>query len=94
MRHGNGQHETAHGDIHLGEWDSDKFHGKGLLLASNGIRFDGEWENGNFKKGKGIEFNENGDNYEGEFEDGKKHGKGSVYEKGFNRSYTGDWVKG
>ena len=60
--------------IYSGEWDNDKYNGKGLINYTFGDYFLGYFVN-NKKEGKGkLYYNNNC--YEGDFKDDKKNGKG------------------
>jgi hypothetical protein len=60
---------------YFGDVVGGQMHGKGVLILTNGERYDGEFRNGK-KHGKGVLSWADGENYIGEFRNGKKHGKG------------------
>ena len=59
-----------HGEKYTGDFKEGKFHGIGNLYKLNGDIYEGEFYEGNIKKGK-ITY-KNGDIFKGKFEDGKK----------------------
>jgi len=59
-----------HGEKYTGDFKEGKFHGTGNLYKVNGDIYEGEFFEGNIKKGK-ITY-KNGDIFKGKFEDGKK----------------------
>ena len=50
-RHGTGIHTWSRGNTYEGSWQDDKPHGKGVYLQ-NDVRYEGEWKQGCFSKGK------------------------------------------
>lgn len=38
-KQGTGIFEMENGDIYLGEWDKDAYHGEGILISHNGERY-------------------------------------------------------
>lgn len=81
---------------YTGEWNSDKKHGFGVQVYSNGDRYEGEWKD-NKKCGKGTIWVKIKGNFKrlftGDFMDNKMHGKGTMFYDNGDR-YDGDWVKG
>jgi hypothetical protein len=73
-----------------GEYFENKRHGRGKETDAEGNVFDGQFENGDFVKGK-VQYS-NGDIYVGEFKDDCRHGKGKFisYEEG--EEMDGQWV--
>ena len=66
------------GDIYVGEFKNDEFHGQGTYTFSDGEKYVGEFKNDEYH-GQGRYTFPNGDIYIGEFEDSKFHGQGSFY---------------
>ena len=63
------------GGKYVGEYEDDKFNGKGIYIWTDGKKYVGEWKDGK-RNGKGAITNPYGGSYEGEWKDGKFHGKG------------------
>ena len=59
------------GDVYIGEWANNLFHGKGFYIFQNGERYEGDLVNGS-KTGIGIYSYFNGNIYQGEFLNDKK----------------------
>ena len=92
-----GSYTWKSGDIYLGEWKNDKWHGQGTYIYSNGDKYIGEYKN-NKKNGKGtytygLNSEWAGDKYIGELKDGKKHGQGTYTWKSGNK-HIGKWKNG
>ena len=86
-----------HGEKYTGDFKEGKFHGTGNLYKVNGDIYEGEFFEGNIKKGK-ITY-KNGDIFKGKFEDGKKkfglieYIDGNKYEGYFeNDLYNGEGI--
>lgn len=86
-----------HGEKYTGDFKEGKFHGTGNLYKVNGDIYEGEFFEGNIKKGK-ITY-KNGDIFKGKFEDGKKkfgiieYLDGKKYEGYFeNDLYNGEGI--
>ena len=86
-----------HGEKYTGDFKEGKFHGIGNLYKVNGDIYEGEFFEGNIKKGK-ISY-KNGDIFKGKFEDGKKsfgimeYLDGDKYEGFFeNELYNGEGI--
>ena len=75
-----------HGEKYTGDFKNGKFHGMGSFYKSNGDILEGDFLEGNLKKGK-ITY-KNGDVYEGELENGIFNGYGTYKYK------NGDIFKG
>ena len=80
------------GEVYVGEWNSNKRNGKGVLTFADGTTY-----SGNFAKHKRNGFgeykNSEGDYYEGEWVDNKIQGKGKmIYNNG--DVYEGDFLDG
>ena len=88
--------EYVESSCYDGEWDMDKWDGKGRYKFSNGEVYEGDWKQG-VMHGHGKYTYLNGDVYEGEFQDGKKQGYGvytvydDYYYDGNGACYEGDW---
>jgi hypothetical protein len=78
-------------NIYCGEWDNNKYEGKGILYDYNGNKYIGEFNNGK-KNGQGIMYYNKKEIYDGEWKNNLKHGKGRYY---FNNGeiYDGEWKK-
>ncbi|XP_074028892.1 MORN repeat-containing protein retinophilin [Leptinotarsa decemlineata] len=71
-----GGYRYENGSVYVGTWNTEgKRHGEGHLLFSDGVRYDGLFENGLFH-GRGILTFPDGAKYEGEFFRGWFHGYG------------------
>lgn len=68
----------------------NKRHGKGKETDAEGNVFDGQFENGDFVKGK--VFYSNDDIYVGEFKDDCRHGKGKFIRFEDGEEMDGQWV--
>ena len=92
-----GSYTWKSGDIYLGEWKNDKWHGQGTYIYFNGDKYIGEYKN-NKKNGKGtytygLNSEWAGDKYIGECKDGKKHGQGTYTWISENK-YVGEFKDG
>ncbi|TNV84245.1 hypothetical protein FGO68_gene59 [Halteria grandinella] len=74
------------------EPESNKRHGKGVIVYKNGRVYEGEWLNDK-RQGRGYERFANGNTYQGEFKEGKAHGKG-LYQWRNGELYDGEWNEG
>ena len=70
----------------------EKYPKKGILIASNGDYYDGEFVNGK-KEGEGKLIYMNGNGYEGTFAAGSQNGKGKLTQID-GEIYEGDWKNG
>lgn len=73
----------------LGEYVENKRHGKGKETDAEGNIFDGQFENGDFVKGK--VFYSNDDIYIGEFKDDARHGRGKFIRFEDGEEFEGMW---
>lgn len=73
-----------------GEYCNNKRHGKGKETDTEGNVFDGEFENGDFVRGK--VFYSNDDIYIGEYKDDGKHGQGKLIRFDDGAELEGNWV--
>jgi len=80
------------GQSYEGEFDCDRFHGKGTLELSDGSRYTGQWRRGQ-KHGEGEFVAGNGARYLGQWESNRKHGKGCQQYINGDR-YEGFWFNG
>ena len=80
-------------NIYSGEIDiNNNRNGFGILLFSNGIKFEGQFENNSFN-GIGRHINKKGDLFEGTFINGKLNGNG--IQKSLNGTlYSGEFING
>ena len=95
IREGAGEYHDETGNTWKGEWKNDSFTGKGILIKSNGERFEGAWLKGKLHCEKAIIKYVNGDTYEGPMVYGKCHGEmGYLSYSKCNGSYVGQFVNG
>ena len=86
-RNGEGVYTYEDGDIYSGNWKNNKRDGKGTyIFAATGIKYVGNWSEGNFVHGKWL-FS-NGTYFEGNFEANQPKGVGKWIFK------NGDVVEG
>lgn len=79
--------------FYQGEYKNNRKHGKGTYEYINGIKYVGQYVDGN-KEGFGTLYNGDGSvSYEGSFKKGLPHGSGKAYNKE-GKSVDGDWVEG
>ena len=75
-----GTYTTASGDLYIGEFKDDEYHGQGTYTWINGPNrgdeYFGEFK-GSILHGQGTYTYANGDKYVGEFKDDKGHGQGT-----------------
>ena len=84
---GQGKKSLQGQDYYEGSWDNGKYHGQGILKVKS-KKFEGEFDNGVFPKGKIDEGN--GNIYEGRVNDNKYHDKsGRATFQSQTESYTG-----
>ena len=79
---------------YYGNFNNDKFDGKGLLEYNNDKlfkKYDGEFKNGN-KDGFGKEIYLNGEYYLGYFKNNLKNGKGKLFNKFNSIKLESEWV--
>ena len=82
--------------VYEGEFQLDKYHGKGTLYYPNGkLKYTGFFDHG-LRHGKGILYNQedilhnqDGKVYEGHFQHDKYHGKGTLYYPNVHLKYDG-----
>ena len=100
-REGRGTYYFANGDVYVGEFRDNVFHGVGSLkrrsFKESGKQCTGRSYQGDFvggvRDGRGRYATGFGDLYEGQFHNDKYHGKGAMaYANG--DKYEGDWVEG
>jgi len=76
---------------YLGEYKNNRKHGKGVYEYKNGIKYEGQYVDGN-KEGYGKLFNGDGSmSYEGYFKKGLPHGTGKAYSKD-GKAVEANWV--
>ena len=80
-----------HGEKYTGDFKNGKFHGMGSFYKSNGDILEGDFLEGNLKKGK-ITY-KNGDIYEGELENGIFNGYG-IYKYKNGDIFQGQFLEG
>lgn len=88
---GKGMEKFANGDVYMGQYSNDQFHGQGELKTRGG-KYKGMFANG-LKHGKGLMQFRTNSRYDGEWFEGRMSGRG-VYIWPDNRKYEGQWVKG
>ncbi len=71
-----GTYKSPEGDVYVGEFKDDKFHGQGTLTFADGYKYVGEFKDDKFH-GQGTFTFANGKKYVGEFKDDKFHGQGT-----------------
>jgi hypothetical protein len=64
----------------------------GIYTWSNGMKYEGEWDNGK-KHGQGIYIWPSGHKYDGEWKNDKMYGRGTYYYPG-GQKYTGEYENG
>ena len=81
-KNGEGVFTYEDGDLYSGNWKNNKRDGKGTyIFFSTGIKYVGEWSEGNFVHGKWLF--PNGTYFEGDFEANQPKGKGKwVFKNG------------
>ena len=90
MKEGQGVESFGNGDLYIGEYSHDKFHGKGELTTAGG-KYTGHFKNG-FKEGMGRMVFKNGCRYEGKFKLGRFDGKGLYIWTGIKSSIIPELV--
>jgi len=77
---------------YVGKLSKSVFHGKGMLVFSDGISYEGEFLHGEYH-GMGKLKEINGSVYTGSFEKGTKDGVGTLLNEDNNYCYSGHWVR-
>ncbi len=68
--------------------ENERFHGRGMFMWSNGMKYIGYWTNGEMDT-RGVIYNKEGNKvYNGEFKNGFREGKGEIYYPD-NEKYVG-----
>lgn len=100
-REGRGSYFFRNGDVYVGEFRANVFHGVGVLrkapFSINGYscvgrEYQGEFRDG-LRAGRGTQRSGFGDTYEGGFADDTYHGRGTMVFANGDR-YEGDWDRG
>ena len=87
---GQGMMRYQDGSTYVGQWWSDKRHGRGLFTWPGGAAsYDGEWFKGD-QQGEGILRYEDGSKYYGAFKSNVKDGRG-IFKYPDGSSYHGEW---
>ena len=83
---------TTEAGVYQGEFEKNgrKKHGKGLMIYTNGEKYDGFWANDK-KHGKGQMIYKNGDKYEGDWANDKREGKGCLTFAATKAQANGRW---
>ena len=79
----------AGGNIYVGEWKDQNYHGQGTMTFFNGNQYAGEWKDSNIN-GQGTFTYADGSQYAGEWKDGLKDGEGT-YTYADGRQTVGRW---
>ena len=79
----------ADGNIYVGEWKDQNYHGQGTMTFFNGNQYTGEWKDSNFN-GQGTFTFADGSQYEGEWKDDLRDGEGT-YTYADGRQTVGRW---
>ncbi len=87
-----GTFKTPIGDLYVGEFKDDKYHGQGSYTFADGDKYIGEYKDGK-RSGRGTYYflannGFKGDRYAGDFRDGKRNGQG-IYSKADGRRFEG-----
>jgi hypothetical protein len=86
-----GTYKTANGDVYVGEFKDNKYHGQGTFTWDDGYKYVGEFQDGK-RNGHGTMTFANGV-YVGEFKDDKYHGQGTfTWDDGYK--YVGEFKDG
>lgn len=80
------------GERYTGEWQDDKFHGRGVYTFPSGERYVGEFRGGR-RNGQGTWTHPNGERYVGEYRDGQREGLGAWTNSSGHR-YVGEFRGG
>ena len=80
LRHGEGRMEWPSGKVYVGQWQNDKFHGHGLLVASDdrGCLYNGQFRDGACHGIGRCEWSARGTWYDGEWAKGLQSGLGET----------------
>lgn len=88
--HGYGIITYQDGAKYTGDVAGGKRAGKGLMVGTGHIRYDGEWKDDQ-PQGWGEMHYWDGGSYKGEWQAGKRHGKGEIRYAGSGRRFEGDF---
>ena len=77
FKFGIGTEKLTDGTIYTGNFNEDRYNGRGEKLYQNGDYYIGDWING-YKNGNGVYFYDNGNIYVGEYRDNYKYGHGNT----------------
>ena len=89
IKEGYGKLTYKYGEIYIGQFKNDKFHGKGVLYyKKNKTKYEGDFFEGKYD-GKGKLIYENEEYYIGQFKKGKKNGLGEEYYNNNKLKYKG-----
>ena len=84
----------SEGNKYAGNWENDKFNGKGRLCSINGDYYEGDFSMGSIE-GNGIYFSKKEKyKYIGQFKHNKFHGKGKIINENNELVYEGDYLEG
>ena len=89
LKQGRGVLVMGNGNLYVGEFLDDKFHGEGHIQGASGNYFIGIWEN-NFKK-HGRYMYANGDSYVGEYANGGLRQGYGIESHASGLQYEGEW---
>ena len=94
MKEGLGKFIFKNEEYFIGQFERDKFNGKGIIFYKNNkIKFEGEFKKG-LKYGKGKEYYPNNKiKYDGNFVNDNYNGEGKLIERN-GYSYIGQWIDG
>mmetsp|Transcript_33910 Transcript_33910/g.44731 ORF Transcript_33910/g.44731 Transcript_33910/m.44731 type:complete len:1022 (+) Transcript_33910:225-3290(+) len=89
LRHGKGIMKFKDGSYYKGDFDKEKWHGRGIFVWADGSQYDGQWVN-NVRTGEGTYLAVDGSIYQGKFYENMRHGRGVITYLDGN-SYEGVW---
>ena len=84
-----GTFKAPEGDVYVGGFKDDRYHGRGTYTYANGEKYVGEYRDGK-KNGQGKYTYADGENYIGEYRDGKRNGQG-IYTFSNGNKYAGEF---